>query len=275
MELNKITAALLADYSQGRTIDTTVSVGRPTMAASEELMDKLRILLFPGFYRGEDYGSLETYVSLLVAEIHFRLEAILLPLLPDERDKCQGICLGLLEDIPRIRALLQQDLQAFLSGDPAATSEAEIIAAYPGYYAITVHRIANSLHRLGTPVLPRLLAEIAHSHTGIDIHPGAQIGPAFFIDHGTGVVIGETTVIGSGVKIYQGVTLGALSTRGGQILRGKKRHPTIEDGVTIYASASILGGDTVIGAGATIGGNAFVTRSVPAGATVIGSQPNL
>lgn len=275
MELTKITAALLADYSLGRTIDTTVSAGRPTMAASEELMDKLRILLFPGFYRGEDYGSLETYVSLLVAEIHFRLEAILLPLLPDQRETCQNICLGLLQDIPRIRSLLQQDLQAFLAGDPAATTEAEIIAAYPGYYAITVHRIANSLHRLGTPVLPRLLSEIAHSRTGIDIHPGADIGPAFFIDHGTGVVIGETTVIGSGVKIYQGVTLGALSTRGGQSLRGKKRHPTIEDGVTIYASASILGGETVIGAGATIGGNAFVTRSVPAGATVTGSQPNL
>ena len=275
MELNKITAALLADYSLGRTIDTTVSTGRPTMAASEELMDKLRILLFPGFYRGDDYGSLEAYVSLLVAEIHFRLEAILLPLLPGQREKCQEICIGLLQDIPRIRALLQQDLQAFLAGDPAATTEAEIIAAYPGYYAITVHRIANSLHRLNTPVLPRLLAEIAHSHTGIDIHPGASIGPAFFIDHGTGVVIGETTVIGTGVKIYQGVTLGALSTRGGQNLRGKKRHPTIEDGVTIYASASILGGDTVIGAGATIGGNAFVTRSVPAGATVTGNQPNL
>ena len=275
MELNKITAAILADYSLGRTIDTTISAGRPTMAASEELMDKLRILLFPGFYRGEEYGSLETYVSLLVAEIHFRLEAILLPLLPGQRETCESICLGLLQDIPRIRALLQQDLQAFLAGDPAATTEAEIIAAYPGYYAITVHRIANSLHRLGTPVLPRLLAEIAHSRTGIDIHPGADIGPAFFIDHGTGVVIGETTVIGSHVKIYQGVTLGALSTRGGQNLRGKKRHPTIEDGVTIYASASILGGDTVIGAGATIGGNAFVTRSVPAGATVTGNQPNL
>lgn len=275
MELNKITAAILADYSLGRTIDTTVSAGRPTMAASEELMDKLRILLFPGFYRGEDYGSLETYVSLLVAEIHFRLEAILLPLLPQQPEKCQIICHGLLQDIPRIRSLLQQDLQAFLSGDPAATTEAEIIAAYPGYYAITVHRIANSLHHLGTPVLPRLLAEIAHSRTGIDIHPGASIGPAFFIDHGTGVVIGETTVIGSGVKIYQGVTLGALSTRGGQSLRGKKRHPTIEDEVTIYANASILGGDTVIGTGATIGGNAFVTRSVPAGVIVTGSQPGL
>ena len=275
MDLNKITMDILSDYRLGRTIDTTVSVGRPTMAASEELMDKLRILLFPGFYRGDDYGSLETYVSLLVAEIHFRLESILLPLLPDDKDRCRSICLGLLQDIPRIRALLQQDLQAFLQGDPAATTEAEIIAAYPGFNAIAVHRIANSLHKIGTPVLPRLLAEIAHSRTGIDIHPGASIGPAFFIDHGTGVVIGETTVIGSNVKIYQGVTLGALSTRGGQNLKGKKRHPTIEDGVTIYASASILGGDTVIGAGATIGGNAFVTRSVPAGATVTGSQPNL
>ena len=275
MELNKITAAILADYSLGRTIDTTISVGRPTMAASEELLEKLRILLFPGFYRNDDYGSLETYVSLLVAEIHFRLEAILLPLLPKDRENCQRICLGFLQDIPRIRGLLQQDLQAFLVGDPAATTEAEIIAAYPGYHAIIVHRLANSLHRLGTPVLPRLLAEIAHSRTGIDIHPGADIGPAFFIDHGTGVVIGETTTIGQNVKIYQGVTLGALSTRGGQNLRGKKRHPTIEDGVTIYASASILGGDTVIGAGATIGGNAFVTRSVPAGATVTGNQPNL
>ena len=275
MELTKITAALLADYKLGRTIDTTVSTGRPTMAVTEQLLEKLRILLFPGFYSGEDYGSLETYVSLLVAEIHFRLEAILLPLLPGEREKCEEICLRLLQDIPRIRGLLQQDLQAFLAGDPAATTEAEIIAAYPGYYAMTVHRIANSLHRLGTPVLPRLLSEIAHSHTGIDIHPGASIGPAFFIDHGTGVVIGETTVIGQNVKIYQGVTLGALSTRGGQSLKGKKRHPTIEDGVTIYASASILGGDTVIGANATIGGNAFVTRSVPAGSTVTGSQPNL
>lgn len=274
-ELNQITQMLLQDYCQGRTIDATVPVGRPTMVASEELMEKLRILLFPGFFRGEDYGSLESYVSMLVAEIQFRLEAILLPLLEGNKERCRQICLGLLQDIPHIRALLQQDLQAFLSGDPAATNEAEIIAAYPGFHAITVHRLANSLHRLGTPVLPRLLSEIAHSRTGIDIHPGATIGPAFFIDHGTGVVIGETTVIGTGVKIYQGVTLGALSTRGGQCLRGKKRHPTIEDEVTIYANASILGGDTVIGAGATIGGSAFVTRSVPAGTTVIGNAPSL
>lgn len=274
-ELNEITQLLLQDYSKGRTIDTTVPVGRPTMEAAKELMEKLRILLFPGFYRGENYGSLESYVSMLVCEIHFRLEAILLPLTDNDLQRCNRICTGLLQDVPHIRALLQQDLQAFLSGDPAATNEAEIIAAYPGFQAITVHRLANSLHRLGTPVLPRLLAEIAHSRTGIDIHPGATIGSAFFIDHGTGVVIGETTVIGTGVKIYQGVTLGALSTRGGQSLKGKKRHPTIEDEVTIYANASILGGDTVIGKGATIGGSAFVTRSVPAGTTVIGNAPSL
>lgn len=274
-ELNEITQLLLQDYGKGRTIDTTVPVGRPTMEAAKELMEKLRILLFPGFYRGENYGSLESYVSMLVCEIHFRLEAILLPLTGNDLPRCDHICLGLLQDIPHIRSLLQQDLQAFLSGDPAATNEAEIIAAYPGFQAITVHRLAHCLHQLGTPVLPRLLSEIAHSRTGIDIHPGATIGSAFFIDHGTGVVIGETTVIGTGVKIYQGVTLGALSTRGGQSLRGKKRHPTIEDEVTIYANASILGGDTVIGRGATIGGSAFVTRSVPAGATVIGNAPGL
>ncbi len=274
-EFNEITQLLLQDYGTGRTIDTTVPVGRPTMAAAKELMEKLRILLFPGFYRGENYGSLESYVSMLVSDIHFRLEAILLPLTGNDLQRCDQICTGLLRDIPRIRALLQQDLQAFLAGDPAATNEAEIIAAYPGFQAIIVHRLANTLLHLGTPVLPRLLSEIAHSRTGIDIHPGATIGAAFFIDHGTGVVIGETTVIGTGVKIYQGVTLGALSTRGGQCLRGKKRHPTIEDEVTIYANASILGGDTVIGKAATIGGSAFVTKSVPAGATVIGSVPNL
>ena len=274
MELNKITAALLADYSQGRTIDTTVSAGRPTMAASEELMDKLRILLFPGFYRGEDYGSLEAYVSLLVAEIHFRLEAILLPLL-GQREKCQAICLDFLEDIPRIRGLLQQDLQAFLAGDPAATTEAEIIAAYPGYHAITVHRIANSLHRLGTPVLPRLLAEIAHSRTGIDIHPGAEIGSYFFIDHGTGIVIGETTNIGEHVKIYQGVTLGALSPRGGRINAHGKRHPTVNDGATVYSGASIFGGETVIGERAVVGSNAFLTSSVEADTRVVIQPPEI
>ena len=274
-ELKSITAAILADYNLGRSIDTTVSTGRPTMEVSKALLAKLRILLFPGIYRDTHGGSLEAYISMLVADIHFQLEAILLPQLAEKPAEVERICTGFLKEIPHIRSLLQLDLQAFMAGDPAATGEAEIITAYPGYYAIMVHRLAHCLHQLGTPALPRLFSEIAHSRTGIDIHPGAQIGTSFFIDHGTGVVIGETTVIGQGVKIYQGVTLGALSTRGGQSLKGKKRHPTIEDGVTIYANASILGGDTVIGAGATIGGNAFVTGPVAPGATVIGSRPNL
>lgn len=270
-ELYAITQEILRDYRRDRAIDTTVPIGRPTMAAAEELTEKLHVLLFPGFYRDENGGSTESYVYMLVSDVHYRLEAILLPLLGGDREACHRICTDFLREIPAVRALLQQDLQAFLLGDPAAANEAEIITAYPGFRAITVHRLAHVLHRLGAPVLPRLLSEIAHSRTGIDIHPGASIGPAFFIDHGTGVVIGETTVIGTGVKIYQGVTLGALSTRGGQSLRGKKRHPTIEDEVTIYANASILGGDTVIGVGATIGGNAFVTASVAPGATVIGN----
>lgn len=274
-ELKNITDALLADYRQGRAIDTTVSTGRPTMDIAKALLAKLRDLLFPGIYREEHRGSLECYIAMLVSDIHFQLENALLPQLSDRPEECERICLSFLQEIPHIRSLLQSDLQAFLAGDPAATCEAEIITAYPGYYAIMVHRLAHCLHKLGAPALPRLFSEIAHGRTGIDIHPAAEIGPSFFIDHGTGVVIGETTVIGQGVKIYQGVTLGALSTRGGQSLKGKKRHPTIEDGVTIYASASILGGSTVIGAGATIGGNAFVTSSVPAGTTVIGDRPNL
>ena len=154
------------------------------------------------------------------------------------------------------------DLEAAFDGDPAAYSLDEIIIAYPGLYAITVNRLAHALWTLGVPLIPRIMTEHAHSLTGIDIHPGASIGRYFFIDHGTGIVVGETTVIGDRVKLYQGVTLGALSTRGGQSLRGKRRHPTIEDNVTIYAGASILGGETVIGRGAVIGSNVFITHSI-------------
>lgn len=274
-ELKSITAALMADYKLGRSIDTTVFTGRPTMENTKKLMNTLRILLFPGIYRDAQVSNLENYISMLVTDVHFQLEGILFPLMADKPDEIERICMDFLRQIPAIRALLQTDLQAFLSGDPAAANEAEIITAYPGYYAIIVHRVAHCLHQLGAPALPRLLSEFAHGRTGIDIHPGAEIGSSFFIDHGTGVVIGETAVIGQRVKIYQGVTLGAISTRGGQSLKGKKRHPTIEDGVTIYANASILGGSTVIGAGATIGGNAFVTSSVAPGATVLGNKPNL
>ena len=170
--------------------------------------------------------------------------------------------------IPVIREYVETDVQAFYEGDPAAYNHSEIILCYPGLRAIVTARIAHELFVLGVPLIPRMMTEHAHSRTGIDIHPGATIGKYFFIDHGTGIVVGETTIIGDYVKIYQGVTIGALSTRGGQTLKGKKRHPTIEDRVTIYAGASILGGETVIGHDAIIGSNTFITSSVEAGARV-------
>lgn len=177
--------------------------------------------------------------------------------------------------LPALREMLDADLSAALAGDPAAENAREIICCYPGFYAVAVHRLAHALRELGVPLLPRRMAERAHSATGIDIHPGAVIGPGFFIDHGTGVVIGETAEIGKGVKLYQGVTLGALSTRGGQSLRGIRRHPTVEDDVTVYANATILGGDTVIGRGSIIGANVFLTESVAPGTLVTTAPPQL
>lgn len=163
---------------------------------------------------------------------------------------------------------LETDLQAAYDGDPAARSKDEIVFSYPGLYAITVYRLAHELFLLGVPLIPRMMTEQAHSKTGIDIHPGATIGKYFFIDHGTGIVIGETTIIGCHVKLYQGVTLGALSTKGGQKLRDVRRHPTIGDNVTIYSGASILGGETVIEEGVVIGGNSFITQSIKKGTKV-------
>ena len=184
------------------------------------------------------------------------------------QEKAQQISLEFFRAIPGIRAVAQTDVEAFYDGDPAAFSVDEIVFCYPGLFAITVYRLAHVLYTLEVPMLPRIMTEHAHSVTGIDINPGATIGKYFFIDHGTGIVVGETTVIGDHVKVYQGVTLGALSTRGGQSLRGKKRHPTIEDNVTIYAGASILGGGTVIGRDSVIGSNVFITHSIPACTTV-------
>jgi serine O-acetyltransferase len=177
--------------------------------------------------------------------------------------------------IPGVRAMLATDVQAAFDGDPAARSTDETIFCYPGLLAITVQRLAHEFHKLCVPLLPRIMTEHAHSLTGIDIHPGATLGERFFIDHGTGVVIGETTEIGANVKIYQGVTLGALAPAFGQALRGHKRHPTIEDDVTIYAGATILGGDTIIGKGSVIGGNVFITTSVPPLNQVSAEPPKL
>ena len=180
-----------------------------------------------------------------------------------------------LNRLPDIQALLTTDVEAAFNGDPAAANYVDVILSYPGVLAITIHRIAHELYLLRIPLLPRMMSEYAHGLTGIDIHPGAEIGSYFFIDHGTGVVIGETTVIGHHVKIYQGVTLGALSTRAGQKLRHKKRHPTLGDHVTVYGGATILGGETVIGSNVTIGGNVFITHSVNHSTKVMMKEPDL
>jgi serine O-acetyltransferase len=183
--------------------------------------------------------------------------------------EAEDIASSFVAKLPRVRVSVAQDLESAFEGDPAAKSYAEIVVSYPSIRALTIHRIAHELYRLGVPLLPRIMSEHAHDHTGIDIHPGARIGNRFFIDHGTGVVIGETTQIGDGVLLYQGVTLGALSPRHGESLRGVKRHPSIEDDVTIYAGAKILGGETVIGRGSVIGGNVWLTESVPPGSRVV------
>ena len=178
-------------------------------------------------------------------------------------ERASEICSNFFYSLPRLHATLLTDVQAAFDGDPAAASKEEVIFSYPGFFAIFVYRIAHEFYIQDVPLIPRIMTEYAHAGTGVDIHAGARIGEYFFIDHATGVVIGETCVIGNHVKIYQGVTLGALSLKAGQKLKGVKRHPTIEDNVTIYSNASVLGGDTVVGAGSVIAGSAFVTESVP------------
>ena len=184
----------------------------------------------------------------------------------------------LLERIPELRQQLSEDVQAGYDGDPAAKSNDEVIFSYPAIYTISIYRVAHELNQNSVPLLPRIMTEHAHSKTGIDIHPGAKIGRAFFIDHGTGVVIGETTIIGERVKLYQGVTIGALSfakDEKGELVRGQKRHPTLEDDVIVYSGATILGGETVIGEGSIIGGNVWLTRSIPPHTRVMISEPQL
>lgn len=177
--------------------------------------------------------------------------------------KARRVTMAWLNELPKVQALLLKDVQAAYDGDPAAQSKEEIVFSYPGFYAILIFRLAHELYLLDVPLIPRFMTEYAHSCTGVDMHAGATVGEYFFIDHATGVVIGETTVIGDHVKIYQGVTLGALSLRAGQKLKGKKRHPTVEDNVTIYSNASVLGGETVVGEGSVIAGSTFVTESIP------------
>ena len=277
----RLADAMLADYQQGRDIDRIEPFSQPDREVIVAIINKLKRLLFPGYFRDPSYRvySMQHSLAVLMEDVAWHLGqqiSIALRLgeaVDDDRAReldaqAQELTVQFLERLPEVRALLQTDLEAFFDGDPAATSLDEIIIAYPGLLAITINRLAHVLFELKVPLIPRIMTEHAHSRTGIDIHPGATIGRYFFIDHGTGIVVGETTVIGDYVKIYQGVTLGALSTRGGQSLRGKRRHPTIEDRVTIYSGASVLGGETVIGHDAVIGGNAFLTSSIAPGTRV-------
>ena len=276
-QIENVVDSILEDYRGGRDIDKMDQQRRPDKDAVIDIIEKLRRIVFPGYFRDKNYRiyNAKHNLSMLIEDVMFNLNrqvALVFQSVGEEEAAAQAhaqqVCLEFFRQIPTVRALVQTDLQASYDGDPAATGMAEIIFAYPGLFAITVYRLAHVLYTLKVPMLPRIMTEHAHSITGIDIHPGATIGKYFFIDHGTGIVVGETTVIGDNVKIYQGVTLGALSTRGGQNLRGKRRHPTIEDNVTIYAGASVLGGDTVIGRDSVIGSNAFITESIAPCTTV-------
>jgi serine O-acetyltransferase len=255
-----------------------------------DLIDKFRELLFPGYFSKDplDPANMKYSLGQTVSVLYDKLSEQIIHHIRHDclryEQSCshcegsgQGKALAVLESIPAIRRVLATDVQATYDGDPAAQSHDEIIFSYPGIFAIMIHRVAHKLFELGVPLLPRIMSEHAHSVTGIDIHPGAVIDERFVIDHGTGVVIGETTQIGKNVRIYQGVTLGALSLpkNAGEQFRGKKRHPTIEDNAIIYSGATILGGQTVIGARSVIGGNVWLTESVPPDTTVMMEQPRL
>jgi serine O-acetyltransferase len=261
---------------------------QPVKSVIVSMLGQLQHILFPGVFengniRGVSYKNklsvmLEEFSNDLVtqAELALRYDLQYKNSPQDEVDKAAlDITRQFISRMPFIKEILETDIESIYDGDPAAYSKAEIIVSYPGVYAGMVYRIAHELYLLSVPLIPRIMSEHAHSLTGIDIHPGAAIGKYFFLDHGTGIVSGETAVIGNHVKLYQGVTLGALSTKGGQDIKGVKRHPTINDNVTVYSGASILGGSTVIGEGVTIGGNAFVVKSVPENTRVSVKNPEL
>ena len=258
---------------------------------TRSLLGELESALFPAQHPwpGGDAASVPGRIELLgivawrTAHLLHRTNAHSCPLLTSKEESCTVLdeslqtASTLLNELPAIRSVLLEDGESTFQGDPAAQSREEVIFTYPGFYATMIYRLAHVLYRHGAPLLARVMSEIAHRETGIDIHPGARIGPRFFIDHGTGVVIGETAVIGSGVTLYQGVTLGAVNfprDSTGAIIRGQKRHPTIEDDVVIYSGATILGGSTVIGRASVIGGNVWLTESVPA-ASKVTAEPKI
>lgn len=274
-EVEQVVEIVMDDYNKKREIDGMTMFHQPDQDKVVEIVNKLLRIFFPGFYRDEVYKifNMRHTLAALVEDVMFNLQKQVTIALKNEpsyaqssendvRKKAKEITIAFMKQVPRMREYIDTDLDAMFDGDPAANSKNEIILCYPGLLASTIHRIAHVLWELEVPLIPRMMTEYAHSKTGIDIHPGATIGKYFFIDHGTGIVVGSTTTIGEHVKLYQGVTLGALSTSAGQSLHGVKRHPTIEDNVTIYSGASVLGGQTVIGHGSVIGSNAFVTSSI-------------
>ncbi len=262
----------------------------PSKESVIKIIDKFFEIIYPGYFNSEklDPVNIDYHIGQCVTQLYTLLSEQVISTIRHDCHRhnltCQEcnengyeITLRVLEKIPEIRDLLAKDVQAVYDGDPAAKSYDEIIFSYPGIYAITIYRIAHVLYDFNVPMLPRIMTEYAHSKTGIDIHPGAEIGEKFVIDHGTGIVIGETTTIGKNVRLYQGVTLGALSLPkdAGDQLRGQKRHPNIEDDVIIYSGTTILGGDTTIGARSVIGGNIWLTDSVPPDTQVLMEKPQL
>lgn len=256
----------------------------PNRSVIIDIVRDLKSIIFPGYFSTDTSATVfpEYYVGHRLNDIYDRLKnQIEIALLyhgeePEEAaTHADRTTCGFFEQLPEIQRLLLTDVQAGFDGDPAAKSKEEIIFSYPGLFAIYVYRLAHVLYKEEIPFIPRVMSEYAHGRTGIDINPGATIGEYFFIDHGTGVVVGETTEIGNNVKLYQGVTLGALSTRMGQQLANVKRHPTICDNVTIYSNSTVLGGETVVGENTIIGGNTFITESIPANTKVSAKSPEL
>ena len=286
LTVTNITDRLIASYAHSGGINHLDGKNLPSKTAIAEITVDLLRLLFPGFFdeklihsseiKVETAARLDSLLGSLEDEICKSLEYSPPAEVPrkDLRKVAHSRTLKFLDSLPRVRDLLQTDTEAAYRGDPAALSREEVIVAYPFVEAIAVQRLAHELYLDNIPLIPRIMTEWAHARTGMDLHPGAQIGSHFFVDHCTGTVVGETTIIGNHVKMYQGVGLVAKSLAAGQALRGQKRHPTLEDRVTVYANATIMGGDTVVGEGSTIGANVFLTASVPANSIVVQEDAN-
>ncbi len=287
LTVTQLTDRLIASYAKSGGINHLDGTNLPSKTAIQDITCSLLRLVFPGFFDDKPLHSSELKVetATLMDEVQGRLEDEIYKSLEyrrgdtesdgDLRPRARELTIEFLSRLPDVRHLLQTDAEAAYNGDPAALSKEEVIVAYPFMEAISVHRLAHELYREDVALIPRIMAEWAHSRTGLDIHPGAQIGSHFFVDHCTGTVIGETSEIGNHVKLYQGVGLVAKSLAAGQALRGKKRHPTLENNVTIYAGATIVGGDVVIGEGSTIGASVFLLHSVPPHSLVVCNEPDI